>query len=273
MLRYVFGLLSLTVLLATFTGCEKSDWGSTPNSEPAVIDGLWTEKNGELVRLDQMDETLWIHGTLTDTAYVGWRPFDPERNMRVFTIFPNFVAVKYDGPDGEMVLPLYVTYRGSRTSLIDHDISKSGSHQMFTIMSDRVKEQISNQPTFELTFFFDQEQNSDCWQGSLNNWYNSSTHLAWWPALPGEYFAEAKNEGGVWRVDLPNDYTYALVRRINSENILGTYHVIWYTENNRGTAARGDDVPTLTIKLNNDGTISAPSGTLSSEEVDIRLGG
>lgn len=257
----------LAVLLATITGCNKSDWGTVPQEEE--FDGmklLTEDKFGNILEVNQADEPIVIAGSITNPKYSGYRPLANSYIVRTGSWI--FVSLKYEGLRGELLRTVYVNFGGGNTRLTNEQFDRNGSYFRFRVNRDReVMPQDVTGPTYEVTFFWDQQEQSDRWQGSPNNW-DESEHGAWFGSVPGKYFVVARDVDEQYQEPLdPEDLLiYALVRRYNTENIIGTYRVRWYSL---------DDMEIIqpSYTLNPDGSISQPAGMMSPEEITIYFGG
>lgn len=262
-------LLSVSVVV----GCTKMPAGPTESEPVAGLKLMTQDKFGNIISIDQADEPIVIAGsiqTADSNRYKGYWPLDPNGYM-IVTLVSNFVSLKYTGQSGELVNPVYVNFGAANTRLTQYQIDKTGSYLVFTVARDRSISQTNNQPPFELTFFHDQDEVSDLWQGSLNNW-SESNRTAWFPALVGDYYIVTK-EAEDQNYPALDTLSSATVKNYGANDSLGSYRIPWYTVNNQGTGDQRDDRLTPTFHLNANGTISAPAGALAPEQIRIWLGG
>lgn len=258
----------LAVLLATTTGCNKSDWGTEPQEDE--VEGmklLIEDKYGNPIEINQADEPIVIAGSITNPKYSSYQLLS-NGGYRVRTGSWIFVSLKYEGLQGELLRTIYVNFGGGNTRLTNEQIDRNGSYFRFRINRDReVLRQDVTGPTHEVTFFWDQQEQSDRWQGSVNNW-DESEHGAWFGCVPGKYFVVSRDVDEQYQEPLnPEDLLiYALVRRYNTENIIGTYQVRWYSLDD-------NEIIQPSYTFNADGSISQPTGLMNQEEITIYFGG
>lgn len=266
-------LLAVTMLsAAAFSGCSDDIMGTIPGENVTIESTNFSieDKNGNPVSIDEADNHILIMGSLTTPKYKSWSPID-HSGYTVQTYYSIFVNFKEEGLGGELIDPIDVRIDGNNMRMSQWHINKQGSYRVFKIFGEeggRTLHQEDNPPPYELSFFYDSRENSDCWEGSLNNW-GQSNNTAWFPAFPGEYFGEAK-QGDDLDYPEPNDRTFVTVRRYQGDATIDNQQVRWYTENNRGTPDDiTDDTITLTFKVNENGTISEPENPLNPADVII----